>query len=75
MFLPDRPVARRLVAALLQEARSRPRRILLVPHAFVHLRRELGAPVCEPTGITREDTEARRVAVLRNWEFCRAPPI
>lgn len=106
MFLPDRPVARRLVdealalavrapsnsniqpwhmefasgaardrlvSALLHEARSRPPKIPPLPHAFAHLRRELGAQVYGSMGITREDTEARRVAVLRNWEFFRAP--
>lgn len=106
MFLPDRPVPRRLVdealalavrapsnsniqpwqmvfasgavrdrlvAALLHEARSRPPKIPPLPHAFAHLRRELGAQVYGSMGIDREDFEARRVAVLRNWEFFRAP--
>ncbi len=44
-----------------------------LPDAFAHLRRELGAEVYGSMGITREDTEARSVAVLRNWEFFRAP--
>lgn len=63
----------RLVAALLHEARSRPPRIPALPDAFAHLRRELGAQVYGSMGIAREDTEARSVAVLRNWEFFRAP--
>ncbi|MEV6135707.1 nitroreductase [Nocardia sp. NPDC051990] len=106
MFLPDRPVPRRLmddalalavrapsssniqpwqlvfasgaardrlVAALLHEARMRPPEIPPLPPAFAHLRRELGAQVYGSMGIAREDTEGRRVAVLRNWEFFRAP--
>ena len=63
----------RLVSALLHEARSRPPKIPPLPHAFAHLRRELGAQVYGSMGITREDTEGRRIAVLRNWEFFRAP--
>jgi hypothetical protein len=35
--------------------------------------RELGAQVYGSMGIAREDIEARSVAVLRNWEFFRAP--
>ena len=63
----------RLVSALLHEARSRPPKIPPLPHAFAHLRRELGAQVYGSMGITRDDTEGRRIAVLRNWEFFRAP--
>lgn len=63
----------RLVAALLHEARSRPPRVPSLPGAFAHLRRELGAQVYGSMGIAREDAEARNVAVLRNWEFFRAP--
>ncbi|MEU7633282.1 nitroreductase [Nocardia sp. NPDC049220] len=106
MFLPDRPVPRklvdealalairapsnsniqpwhlvfasgaardRLVAALLREARSKPPRVPLLPHAFAHLRQELGAQVYGSMGIARDDIEARRTAVLRNWEFFGAP--
>ena len=63
----------RLVSALLHEARSRPPKIPPLPHAFAHLRRELGAQVYGSMGITREDTEGRRIAVPRNWEFFHAP--
>ena len=51
----------------------RPPKVPALPHAFAHLRRELGAQVYGSMGITREDTEGRRIAVLRNWEFFRAP--
>ena len=63
----------RLVAALLREARSKPPKIPALPEAFAHFRRESGALVYGSMGIAREDTEGRRVAVLRNWEFFRAP--
>jgi nitroreductase len=63
----------RLVTALLAEARSKPPEIPPLPEAFAHIRRELGAQVSGSMGIDREDTEGRRVAVLRNWEFFRAP--
>jgi nitroreductase len=63
----------RLVRALLEEARSKPPRVPELPAAFAHLRRELGAQVYGSMGIARDDTEGRRIAVLRNWEFFRAP--
>ena len=44
-----------------------------LPPAFAHLRGELGAAVYGSMGVARHDAEARRVAVLRNWEFFRAP--
>jgi hypothetical protein len=43
------------------------------PELFAHIRRDLGAKVYGSMGITRDDTEGRRIAVLRNWEFFRAP--
>jgi nitroreductase len=63
----------RLVTALLSEASSKPPKIPALPEAFAHLRRELGAQVYGSMGIARDDTEGRRVAVMRNWEFFRAP--
>ena len=63
----------RLVAALLDEARRRPPHIPPLPEGFQHYRSELGVQVYGAMGIAREDKEARRVAVLRNWEFFRAP--
>ena len=63
----------RLVAALLDEASSKPPVVPELPELFAHLRRELGAQVYGSMGITRDDAEGRRIAVLRNWEFFRAP--
>jgi len=63
----------RLVAALLDEASSKPPVVPELPDLFAHLRRELGAKVYGSMGITRDDSEGRRIAVLRNWEFFRAP--
>jgi nitroreductase len=63
----------RLVAALLHEASSKPPKVPQLPHPFAHLRSELGAQVYGSMGITRDDIEGRREAVLRNWEFFRAP--
>jgi nitroreductase len=63
----------RLVAAMLAQADSESPSVPQLPAAFAHLRRELGAQVYGAMGIAREDKEARRVAVLRNWEFFRAP--
>jgi nitroreductase len=63
----------RLVAALLDEARSKPPRVPELSELFAHLRRELGATVYGSMGIARDDVEGRRIAVLRNWEFFRAP--
>ena len=62
-----------LVAALLDEASSKPPVVPELPELFAHLRRELGAKVYGSMGITRDDSEGRRIAVLRNWEFFRAP--
>jgi nitroreductase len=67
------PARDRLVAAMLGKARSEAPRVPELPAAFAQLRRDLGAHVYGAMGIAREDSEARRVAVLRNWEFFRAP--
>ena len=45
----------------------------VLPESFAHMRRDLGALVYGSMGISRHDAEARRIAVLRNWEFFRAP--
>ncbi|HKA55518.1 MAG TPA: nitroreductase [Candidatus Binatia bacterium] len=63
----------RLVAALLDEARRRPPNIPPLPESFQHYHRELGAQVFGSMGIAREDKPGRAAAVLRNWEFFRAP--
>jgi nitroreductase len=67
------PARDRLVEALLEEAEAAAPRVPQLPPAFAHLRGELGAAVYGAMGIARHDAEARRVAVLRNWEFFRAP--
>ena len=67
------PSRDRLVAALLEEVRRRPPNIPALPESFVHYRRELGAQVYGAMGIAREDTAGHMAAVLRNWEFFRAP--
>jgi nitroreductase len=63
----------RLADALLAEASNKSPKIPSLPEAFAHRRRELGTLVYGSMGIARDDTEGRRVAVLRNWEFFRAP--
>src|SRR6516165_6647453 len=63
----------RLVTALLDEARRRPPNIPPLPESFQHYRRELGAQVYGAMGIAREDKAGHDAAVLRNWEFFRAP--
>jgi nitroreductase len=63
----------RLVEALLQRADVESPRVPKLPDSFTHYRRELGALVYGAMGIDRDDLEARRVAVRRNWEFFRAP--
>lgn len=63
----------RLVQALLRQARSAPPKVPELPAAFAHMRRDLGGQVYGSMGIAREDSAGRRVAVLRNWEFFRAP--
>jgi nitroreductase len=63
----------RLVAALLDAARAKPPMVPELPEAFAHMRRDLGAQVYGAMGISRHDFEGRRIAVLRNWEFFRAP--
>ena len=63
----------RLVAALLDEAKRRPPDIPPLPASFQHFRSELGAQVYGAMGIARGDTAKHTAAVLRNWEFFRAP--
>ena len=63
----------RLVAALTEEAKRRPPNIPPLPASFQHFRSELGAQVYPAMGIGPQDTEQHAAAVLRNWEFFRAP--
>ena len=67
------PALQRLVAALTHEARAKPPVVPQLPQSFAHMRGELGAVVYGSMGITRDDIDGRREAVLRNWEFFRAP--
>ena len=63
----------RLVAALVDEAKRRPPNIPPLPPSFQHFRSELGAQVYGAMGIARGDAAVHAAAVLRNWEFFRAP--
>ena len=73
MVFASGPRRDRLVAALLAEAKRRPPVIPPLPEAFVHYRSELGAEVYGAMGIPLEDKADHDAAVLRNWEFFRAP--
>jgi nitroreductase len=73
LVLASGPAKDRLVDALLQRADSAPPIVPELPAAFAHMRRDLGALVYGSMGIARDDAEARRIAVRRNWEFFGAP--
>jgi nitroreductase len=73
MVLASGPRRDRLVKVLLEEAHRRQPNIPPLPEEFRHYRRELGAQVYGAMGITREDKAGHDAAVLRNWEFFRAP--
>ena len=73
MVFASGPSRDRLVNAMLEEAQRRPPNIPPLPESFQHYRRELGAQVYGAMGIAREDTARHAAAVLRNWEFFRAP--
>lgn len=63
----------RLVDAMLTQARDGPLPGPPIPDCFAHIHHATGAEVFGAMGIARDDGEARRNAVLRNWEFFRAP--
>ncbi|WP_319428933.1 nitroreductase [Mycobacterium sp. RTGN5] len=67
------PARDRLAEALLEQADIAAPHVPELPESFADRRRELGALVYGTMGIARHDAEARRLAVLRNWEFFRAP--
>lgn len=67
------PARDRLVEALLEQAAVESPAVPMLPESFAHMRRDLGALVYGSMGIARHDAAARRLAVLRNWEFFRAP--
>lgn len=73
LVLVSGPARDRLVEALLKRAAVESPRVPKLPESFAHLRYDLGALVYGSMGIARHDAEARRIAVLRNWEFFRAP--
>jgi len=73
LVLASGPARDRLVEALLEVAAVESPAVPVLPEAFAHMRRDLGALVYGSMGISRHDAEARRLAVLRNWEFFRAP--
>ncbi len=73
LVLASGPARDRLVEALLEQAEAAAPKVPVLPEAFAHLRRDLGALVYGSMGISRHDSEGRRIAVLRNWEFFRAP--
>jgi hypothetical protein len=71
--LASGPARDRLVEALLEVAAVESPAVPVLPESFAQMRRDLGAVVYGSMGISRHDAEARRIAVLRNWEFFRAP--
>ena len=73
MFFASGAARRRLVTALLEAAQTGPPKVPALPDAFAHYRSDTGKVVYGSMGIARDDQEARRAAVLRNWEFFRAP--
>jgi nitroreductase len=73
LVLVSGPARDRLAEALLEVAAVESPNVPVLPEAFAHMRRDLGALVYGSMGISRHDAEARRIAVLRNWEFFRAP--
>ena len=73
LVLASGPARDRLVEALLEVAAVESPGVPVLPESFAHMRRDLGALVYGSMGISRHDSEGRRIAVLRNWEFFRAP--
>ena len=73
MVFASGPARDRLVKALLEAGHRGPPNIPALPESFKHFRCELGAEVYGSMGIAREDKEGRAAAVMRNFEFFRAP--
>ena len=63
----------RLVVDLLEAAHSNAPPAPTIPPAFAHHRSETGAIIYPAMGVRREDKEGRRAAIMRNFEFFRAP--
>lgn len=64
---------KRLVDALVAEARVREPDIAPLPAEFASRRFELGEQLYGSLGIARDDAEGRRIAVEFNWRFYIAP--
>jgi nitroreductase len=76
MFFATGPDRDRLKEALMDVAREEAPHVPPLPEHFTHFRKELGAQVYGVgMGIASGDKEARRAAVLRNWEFFGAPVV
>jgi nitroreductase len=76
MFIATGTARDRLQEALLAVAREKAPNVPPLPEHFTHFRSELGAQVYGVgMGIAASDKEARRAAVLRNWEFFGAPVV
>jgi nitroreductase len=73
VFFASGAARERLVAALLEAATAGPPKVPPLPEDFVHYRSDTGKVVYGSMGIARDDQAGRRTAVLRNWEFFRAP--
>ena len=58
---------------MLEEAKRRAPNIPPLPESFQHYRRELGVQVYGAMGIPIDDKAGHLAAVMRNWEFFRAP--
>lgn len=63
----------RLVTDLLKAAHSGAPPAPTIPPAYQHNRSEVGGIIYPAMRVRREDTEGRRVAILRNYEFFHAP--
>jgi nitroreductase len=63
----------RLIANLMKEARTREPDIPPLPAVFDAVRFDLGVQLYGSLGIARSDTDGRRKARLRNWQFYDAP--
>ena len=63
----------RLVQAMLAQARSGPLPGPPIPECFAHIHHATGSQLYTAMGIARHDVDARREAILRNWEFFGAP--
>ncbi len=76
LFIATGPDRDRLKEALLAVAREEAPHVPPLPEHFAHFRKDLGAQVYGVgMGIASDDKEARRAAVLRNWEFFGAPVV